>query len=561
MPDSAPSIIETRREQVFPTLTSADLERLRRFGSVRSYAAGEYLAKTGTVSPGMFVILSGEVAVTQRDALGHESPVVIHTAGSFLAEIAVLSGSPALVDGVARTGVETLLIPTPRIRDVMVGEADIGERIMRALILRRVALIQSGVTGPILIGRCGEANMLRLENYLTRNGQPHHWLDPETDESARALIERFEVRTPELPIVLCPNGSLLRNPSEHELANCLGLIRLVDFKKLYDVMIVGAGPAGLAAGVYAASEGLSVIMLDCSTFGGQAGASMRIENYLGFPTGITGQALMGRAYAQTQKFGVEMSIPNEAVQLDSVAEGFVASTVSKQRVRARSVVIATGARYRRLGIPNLGEFEGAHVHYWASPLEGRLCAGEEVALVGAGNAAGQGAVYLATQAAKVWLLMRGRSLDASMSRYLIERIAAQENIEVVPEAEVTGLLGNGGNLEGIRWQTRSTGKQTTREIRHLFLFIGADPNTNWLRTCDVALDAKGFVLTGVELGLAGRPFETSRPGIFAIGDVRSGSVKRVSSAVGEGAQVVSTLHNYLAAQPKPLGARLESSLS
>ena len=349
-------------------------------------------------------------------------------------------------------------------------------------------------------------------------------------------------------------------PTEHELASCLGLIRPIDFTHLYDVMIVGAGPAGLAAAVYAASEGLSVIMLDCRTFGGQAGASMRIENYLGFPTGITGMALMARAYNQAQKFGVEISIPNEAVQLDSSDEGFSVATNCEQRVRARSVVIASGARYRRLDIPNLAEFEGAHVHYWASPLEGRLCAGEEVVLVGAGNSAGQAAVYLATQAEKVWLLMRGRSLDASMSRYLVERIAALRNIEVVPESEISGLLGKGGNLESIRWRHRSTGQETTRAVRHLFLFIGADPNTDWLRACKVKLDAKGFVLTDAALGEGRRPFETNRPGIFAIGDVRSGSVKRVASAVGEGAQVVATLHNYLAAQRELSASPVESSV-
>jgi thioredoxin reductase (NADPH) len=553
--------IEARRAQIFPTLNLAEIERLRRFGNSRSFAAGEHVVKTGAVSAGMFVILSGEVAMIQHDAFGHESPVVIHTAGSFLAEIAVLSGSPALVDGVARTNVETLLIPTPRIRDLMMGDAELGERIMRALILRRVALLESGFTGPILIGRSGETNMLRLENFLQRSGQPHQQLDPATDESARALVERFQIRVPELPIVLCPSGALLRNPSEHELANCLGLIRSIDFARLYDVTIVGAGPAGLAAAVYAASEGLSVFMLDCHSFGGQAGASMRIENYLGFPTGIRGIALMARAYNQAQKFGVEISIPNEAAQLDSSGEGFSITTSCKQSVRARSVVIASGARYRRLDIPNLAEFEGAHVHYWASPLEGRLCAGEEVVLVGAGNSAGQAAVYLATQAAKVWLLMRGRSLDASMSRYLVERIAALGNIEVVAESEITELLGQGGNLESIRWRHRSTGRETTQAVRHLFLFIGADPNTDWLRACNVKLDARGFVLTDAARGEGGRPFETNRPGIFAIGDVRSGSVKRVASAVGEGAQVVATLHSYLAAQREIPATPLESSVS
>jgi len=540
------SVIETRRAQMFPTLTAMEIERLRRFGTTRHYFVGDYLAKTGVVSPGMFVILSGEVAVTQHDSLGHEQPIVTHSQGSFLAEIAVLSGSPALVDGVARTSVESLVIPTPRLRDVMIEEAELGERIMRALIIRRVGLLETNITGPILIGKGGEANLLRLDNYLSRNGQPHHLLDPEHDEDARALVERFHVSVSELPIVLCPSGELLRNPSAHHLASALGLVKAINESKVYDVAIVGAGPAGLAAAVYAGSEGLSVVLLDCNAFGGQAGASMRIENYLGFPTGITGMALMARAYNQAQKFGVETSIPNEAIRLrqDVATNKFIIQTHGDQQVRTRSVVIATGARYRRLDVPNLSEFEGAHVHYWASPLEGRLCSEQEVALVGAGNSAGQAAVYLATQATKVYLLMRGKSLDRTMSHYLVERIQAQENIEVLPETEIVALIGENGSLEKIRWQNRSTREETTGAVRHLFLFIGADPNTDWLKPCGINLDAKGFVLTNTDIGK--RPLETAVPGVFAIGDVRAGSIKRVASSVGEGAQVVATLHTYLA---------------
>ena len=555
MAGKGPSIIETRREEIFPILTAAEIDRLRRFGDVRAYARSEHLLKAGAASPGMFVILSGEVAVTLRDALGHTAPLVNYAPGFFMAELGTLSGSPALVDAVARTAVEALVIPTVRIRDLMVGEAELGERIMRALILRRVALLQSEAVGPVLIGRDGEVNSLRLENYLRRNGQPHHRIDPDTDNDARALIQRFHISPTELPLVVCPNGALLRNPTEHDLASCLGLLKRIDFARLYDVMIAGAGPAGLAAAVYAASEGLSVIMLDGNAFGGQAGASMRIENYLGFPTGITGMALMARAYNQAQKFGVETSIPNEVVQLDTTKGEFVAETNDRQRVRARSVVIATGARYRRLNISDLTQFEGSHVHYWASPIEGRLVAGQEIALVGAGNSAGQAAVYLATQAAKVWLVMRGRSLESSMSRYLIERIAALDNVEVVPESEVIALSGEDGVLEQVHWRNVASREETTREIRHLFLFIGAEPNTAWAKSCDVALDPKGFIITGADLDVSRLPFETSRSGIFAIGDVRSGSVKRVASAVGEGAQVVATLHTYLAAQsgtPAPL---------
>ena len=541
-----PSVLETRREQVFPVLTTPEINRLRRFGDVRVYEKSQNLLKAGEPIPGMFVILVGEVAVTLRDALGHTEPLINYAPGFFMGELGSLSGNPALVDAVAQTRVEALVIPSVRIRELMVGEADLGERIMRALILRRVALLDSRAVGPVLIGRQGEANSLRLENYLRRSGQPHQRIDPDTDEEARALIQRLQISPAELPLVVCPNGSLLRNPAEQDLAGCLGLLRRIDFEHLYDVMIVGAGPAGLAAAVYAASEGLSVVMIDGNAFGGQAGASMRIENYLGFPTGITGMALMARAYNQAQKFGVEMLIPDEVVQLGSEPGEFVAETIDGQRVRANSVVIATGARYRRPDVSNLAEFEGSHVHYWASPIEGRLVAGQEIALVGAGNSAGQAAVYLATQAARVCLVMRGRSLETSMSRYLIDRIAALDNVQVIPETEVIGLWGDGGMLEKVRYRNRTTGAEATRDIRHLFLFIGAEPNTEWLRDCGVAVDEKGFVLTGASLGPGKGQFETSRPGVFAVGDVRSGSVKRVAAAVGEGSQVVAVLHDHLA---------------
>jgi thioredoxin reductase (NADPH) len=325
----------------------------------------------------------------------------------------------------------------------------------------------------------------------------------------------------------------------------------IDPNRLYDVAVVGAGPAGLAAAVYAGSEGLSALVLDCRSFGGQAGASARIENYLGFPTGISGIALMARAYNQAQKFGVEMAIPDEVTGLradgDPEEGRFVLRLSNSERVSARALVIASGARYRRLAVENLEAFEGASVHYWASPLEAKLCAGQEVALVGAGNSAGQATVYLASQVAKVWLLVRGANLAASMSRYLVDRIAGLPNVEVLTQTTVTGLEGSGGMLEAIRWRRRDSGEEMRRPVRHLFLFIGADPNTDWLSGSGVALDSKGFVLTGPDTNEKRRPLETSRPGVFAIGDVRSGSVKRVAAAVGEGAQVVATLHAVLAA--------------
>jgi thioredoxin reductase (NADPH) len=439
-----------------------------------------------------------------------------------MGELAQLSGRPSLVDAYAQEPVEALIIAPDRLRGLLIAEAELGERIMRALILRRLGLLERGA-GPVIVGQTGHRDVLRLAGFLSRNGHPHQSLDPETDPEARALVERFHVDPGELPIVLCPGGELLRNPTEGDLARCIGLVGSIDPDRVYDVVIVGAGPAGLAAAVYAASEGLSVLVLDCRSFGGQAGASARIENYLGFPTGISGMALMGRAYSQAQKFGVETAIPDEVAGLDAeqTSGAYVLSLLNKERVSARSIVIASGARYRRLDVANLDDFEGSSVHYWASPLEAKLCAGQEAALIGAGNSAGQAVVYLASQVAKVCLLVRGGDLGASMSRYLVDRIESLSNVEVVTQAQVTHLEGTDGMLEAIRW--RNSGEEVRRAIRHLFLFIGATPNTGWLSGSGVALDPKGFVTTGGDCDTDRRPLETSRRGIFAIGDVRSGS--------------------------------------
>jgi thioredoxin reductase (NADPH) len=339
---------------------------------------------------------------------------------------------------------------------------------------------------------------------------------------------------------------MLRNPSESQLARCIGLSQALDPNTLHDVAIVGSGPTGLAAAVYATSEGLSAIVLDCRAFGGQAGASARIENYLGFPTGISGMNLMARAFNQAQKFGAEMAIPEEVRMVEQAGGRFVLHLKSGGSVQARAIVIASGAEYRRLDVANLGAYEGAHVHYWASALETKLCAGQEVVLVGAGNSAGQAAVFLATSASKVWMIVRGKSLDATMSRYLCDRIAAQENIEVLTGTEITALEGREGALERVRWRSRGSGAETERAISHLFLLIGAAPNTSWLAASGIEVDAKGFVCADPFAGTGRLPFQTNRPGIFAIGDVRSDSVKRVAAAVGEGAQVVATLHAYLA---------------
>ena len=420
---------------------------------------------------------------------------------SFSAEIGQLSGRIALVDGHADGDVETLLIPPERLRALLVAEADLGERIMRALILRRVTLIQEGTGGPVLIGPPTLGDMARLQNFLHRNGQPHHLLDPADEKDAADLVARYAASRADLPLVICPDGTVLRNPSETALAMAIGMIAAHGPEKLYDVAVVGSGPAGLATAVYAASEGLSVAVFDSRAYGGQAGASMRIENYLGFPTGISGQALAGRAYSQAQKFGAEILIPVSVRSLDcSMSRGaFELATECGHLLRARSIVVASGARYRRPEIENLEKFEGRGVWYWASPIEAKLCADQDVILVGGGNSAGQAAVFLSGHARKVFMVIRGGGLGASMSHYLIERIEATANIELIFNAEVVGLEGSEeGSLERVRWRSRLSPDVDTMDVRNLFLFVGADPATGWLDGCGVTLDRAGFVVTGAQ---------------------------------------------------------------
>ncbi|MGH6641452.1 MAG: FAD-dependent oxidoreductase [Bradyrhizobium sp.] len=547
-----------RHAQTFPTLTDHEIDRMRRFGELRSFRHGEALFETGKPGPGMFVVLSGHIAITLRDGLGHVTPVIDQGAGQFLAEIGQLSGRVALVDGHAEGDVETLLIPPDRLRALLMAEADLGERIMRALVLRRVSLIQGGAGGPVLIGPATLGDMARLQNFLTRNGQPHHLLDPESDKDAADLVERYSAAGSDLPLVVCPDGTVLRNPSETTLALAMGMITNRAHDKLYDVAVVGSGPAGLATAVYAASEGLSVAVFDSRAFGGQAGASARIENYLGFPTGISGQALAGRAYNQAQKFGAEMLIPVSIRSLDCTKPDglFALATECGQSLRAKSIVVASGARYRRPEIENLDAYEGRGVWYWASPIEAKLCVDQDVVLVGGGNSAGQAAVFLSGHARKVYMIIRGGGLGASMSHYLIERIEATDNIELIFNAEVVGLEGEDASLRRVRWRSRLAPDEVQSfDIRNLFLFVGADPATGWLDGCGVKVDRAGFVLTGVQSGQNGeRPvplLETTVPGVFAVGDVRSGSVKRVGGAIGEGAQVVAALHGFLADGSKP----------
>jgi thioredoxin reductase (NADPH) len=533
-----------RHEQTFPALTAPEIARMRRFGEVRSYKHGEKLFETGKPGPGMFVILSGHVAITQRDGLGHVTPVIDQGPGQFIAELGQLSGRIALVDGIAEGDVETLLIPPERLRALLVAEADLGERIMRALILRRVSLIQGGVGGPVLIGTPDSRDVIRLQRFLTRNGYPHHLLDPASDKDAADVVARYTPTPQDLPLVLTPDGTVLRNPSESDVARAMGMLRALAKDKVYDVAIVGSGPAGLSTAVYAASEGLAVAVCDARAFGGQAGASARIENYLGFPTGISGIALTARAYNQAQKFGADVMIPVSVLSLDCSRDdgAFGLKLDDGDVLRAKSVVVASGARYRRPEIERLSDFEGRGVWYWASPIEARLCAAQEVVLVGGGNSAGQAAVFLAGHARRVHMVIRGGGLGASMSRYLIERIEATSNIE-------------DGSLERVRLRSRLSGEESTMDIRNLFLFVGADPATGWLDGCGVMVDRGGFVVTGAQCrkgeGQLASALETSVPGVFAVGDVRSGSVKRVGGAIGEGAQVVAALHGFLGDTARP----------
>jgi thioredoxin reductase (NADPH) len=550
-----PGELASRRHQMFPRLTDAEIARIGRFGEVRRYGRGARLFAAGEPSPGMFVVLEGKVVLRQRDGLGHVVPIASHGPGHFLAEVATLSGRHALVDGYAEEDVEALLVPPVQLRALIVAEADLGERIVRALILRRVGLIQAGASGPVLIGDPQSPDVRRLQTFLERNGYPHHVLDAAHDAAAAAMLEQHGATVDQV-LVICPNATVLFTPSEAALGRCLGMLDTAPHDELYDVAVVGAGPAGLATAVYAASEGLRVVVLDCRSYGGQAGASARIENYLGFPTGISGQALAGRAYVQAQKFGAEILIPAQAAALDCSRAGpdgqLTLTLADGGKLRSRTIVIASGARYHRPDVPRLAEFEGRGIWYWASALEAKMCAQSEVALVGGGNSAGQAAVFLAQYASRVHMLIRGPGLAATMSRYLIDRIDATPNIETHPNTPLTELHGEiPGGLEAVTWRDGKTGQDERRPIRHVFVFVGADPETDWLADCGVALDSHGFVLTGSACanrapGAFSTPLESNVAGVFAVGDVRSGSVKRVGGAIGEGAAVVALIHQYLA---------------
>jgi thioredoxin reductase (NADPH) len=570
--DTSNAALASRFHQMFPVLSDTEIDRVRRFGEVKRFPTGELLFQQGEAVSGMYVILSGRVAIEPRDGLGQAVPVADFAQligapieemaevvpGEVIAEIGQLSGRPDLSVFAARAvgDVEAIVVPPQGLRALLVTEAELGERIMRALILRRVALIELGFGGPVIVGTVRSPDVTRLSHFLERNAIPFRVVDPDEDRDASALLVRIAVTPGELPIVVLSDATVLKNPTKQELARTLGLVATNFRSDPYDVVIVGAGPAGLATAVYAASEGLAVLVLEALAFGGQAGASARIENYLGFPSGVSGQALMGRAFTQAQKFGAEFSLSTEVTRLDCTSGRsgrdpvHVLELADGRRIQARAIVVATGARYRRPEIPNLAQFEGRGVSYWASPVEARLCRNEDVALLGGGNSAGQAAVFLASHARHVRMLVRGSSLSSTMSRYLVERIAGSPNITVLGETEVVELLGMPEQgLQGVRWRNRRTGAEEHHAITHLFVFTGADPVAAWLTGSGIPIDEKGFIRTGADVRSVQRspqPLETGIEGIFAVGDVRCGSVKRVGAAIGEGAAVVAQLHTFLA---------------
>ncbi|MBN3759400.1 FAD-dependent oxidoreductase [Burkholderia sp. Ac-20365] len=535
-----------RLQQLFPILDEAEISRVRRFGRVSRYPAGTMLYRVGERTPGMFVLLSGKIRAVARDGLGREQ--IIHTftrRGEFTSDVNQFSNKPSFVDSCVIEDVEAVLVRPDDLSPLLISEAELGEKIMRALILRRFVAMER-VNGAVLVGAAGNARLLALQNFLRRNTYPNVTLDTEQDAEAIALLERLTPRQDDFPLAICPNGTVLRNPDEGQLASCLGIIPDFDPTHTYDVAIVGAGPAGLAAAVYAASEGLSVAVLDCRAPGGQAGASARIENFFGFPTGITGHALADRAFVQAQKFGAHIGIPCEVEALYCDRQPPVVALTNGRRITARTVVIATGAEYRRPVVENLERFEGRGVYYWATPIEAKLCRKEPVLLIGGGNSAGQAIVFLASHAEHVHMFIRGARLEDSMSHYLIERVTSLPNVTVHTRVELTALEG-AARLERVRYRGAG-GIEGNMTMHHLFVFIGADPNTRWLDTCGIALDSKGFVRTDIDLpdaNMLSISLQTSVEGVFAIGDVRSGSTKRVASAVGEGAGVVAQIQGFL----------------
>lgn len=533
----------SKRDLVFPKLTQEQVDRSLVYGKVEHYKAGQTIYARGTRGVDFLIVLQGNVLIAGANPERGESIITVHDPHQFTGELDLFSHREALVSARAATDVDVLRIARDRFHDYVSAEIDIANIIMRAALLRRLGLVQHAQVGVTVAGAGRGAGTLHIEQFLARNGYPYRLVDTESDPEAKKLLEEFNVAPTDLPVVISATG-VYRNPAIPALADALGITEEINPEEVFDVAVVGAGPAGLAASVYAASEGLKTIVIEGNAPGGQAGTSSKIENYLGFPSGISGMELASRAQTQAQKFGARLAVSRNVTHLDCSSSSFHLTLDGNRVVKARSVVIATGARYRKLNISNYNRFERDGLHYSATAIEARLCSEEEVIVVGGGNSAGQAAIYLSGYARHVHILIRGAGLASTMSDYLIQRIASSRKISLHIRSEITGLLGH-EHLEQVTWTNLETGKETTVNIAHVFVMIGAAPCTEWLGTC-VTLDEKGFVRTGFH-DAAGHTglYRTSKPGIFAVGDVRSGSVKRVASGVGEGSVVVADLHNYL----------------
>jgi thioredoxin reductase (NADPH) len=542
--DLDPADPYAREAQTFPRLREDMAARVASFGTEEHVAAGSLLFERGQRGVDFFLVLEGAVEIFETDVCGKTEVMTVHTAGQFTGEMNLFNDRQILVSARAREDSRVVRIKRPDFRRLVANEADIGEIIMRAFILRRVGIIRYG-HGAVLVGPGHGADTLRLQRFMTRNGYPHRVLNTESDPAAGGFLECFQITPEQLPVLILPGEVVLKNPSTVELAQALGLIEALDPSTVFDVAVVGAGPAGLAAAVYAASEGLSTVVLESTAPGGQAGTSSKIENYLGFPTGISGQALAGRAQSQAQKFGARLAIARSVTGLDCSAHPYQLQLDGVEPLSARSIVVATGARYRKLDLENYAKYEGQGIHYAATAMEAQLCGGEEVAVIGGGNSAGQAAMFLSRTVRHIYIIVRGAALADTMSDYLVRRITTSSQISVHPFSEISMLAGD-RILREVSWIDRRTGELTTRPITNLFLMIGAEPNTEWLEGC-LRLDKKGFIETGRDAAgqALASPFATTRPGIFAVGDVRSGSVKRVASSVGEGSVVVQAIHQFL----------------
>jgi thioredoxin reductase (NADPH) len=552
-----PSALDPRT-QVFPILTPAQIDRIRPYGRIRHVQSGEILFEPNDAAVPFFVVLSGDMEIVQP-SLDGERTIATHGPGEFTGEMIMISGQRSLVSGRVTAPGDFLEVQAEDLRALVARDAELSEILLRAFILRRLELIRRGYGNVVLMGSRHSARTLQLREFLSRNGHPYTYVDLDADQGSQVLLDRFHVNPSEIPVVICNGRDVLKRPSIQALANCLGLNVSIDQKEIRDVLIVGAGPAGLAAAVYASSEGLNVLAVEARAPGGQAGSSSKIENYLGFPTGVSGQELAARAATQAQKFGTGMMIARTVVRLNCRHSPYEVLLECGESLRARAIIIATGAQYSKPRLDNLERFEGKGIYYGATYIESQLCDRDEVAVVGGGNSAGQAAAFLSQTARKVYMLVRSSELRSTMSRYLIQRLAENPVIDLHFNTEIVSLEGS-NDLERVTWHDKSTGETSTRDLKHVFVMTGASPHTEWLRGC-VALDAKGFILTGRDLDgppLDGNPswpltrppqmLETSLPGVFAVGDVRSGNVKRVASAVGEGAISVHMVHRALSEQ-------------